>query len=1065
MFGANLLQTIRSEPTFFLTLLLLLAIAVPRGSDAADLRMSGWHQKRKKARPGGIFDPRLAITDAHSIRTSLQARKSRAAAGARLRGIGALSSPMQHRLSKPLVPSLSKWEVRFNQHNGTPTFMSRNLSERRSKPGLQISAAKHARNFIADNRSFFRIRDPDKELKIMAVLEGSLGKQHICFQQLFEGLPMWGHDLVVHLNSGEPYAMNGRYSPTPTDVGKTVPDVPQNDAIEIARTHLNGLTKAVLIPSDLRDLLEYDGPTAELGIWLLPDTREPRLAWRILLRPNWRERWFYVIAADDGGILDFHNGTVFDGPTTGQGIDVSGQTQTLNVYEVDNSFVMIDASRPIFAREQPNLLSDPRGAIWTLDVRGKDLSRDVSVFHVFSKDNTWNDPIAVSAHHHTGRTFQYFFDVHGRRGIDNMGATIISIIHVTEDNRPMDNAFWNGKFTAYGDGDVGFQPFAASLDVVAHEITHGVVERTVNLEYRFQSGALNESFADVFGVMVDRDDWTLAEDIANRDVFTSGALRDMKDPHNGAERNDFAWQPAHMDEFVDLEITEDNGGVHINSGIPNRACFLIAEAIGRAKTEQIYYRILDARYLNSRSNFVDLRLAALRATADLFGDAGAEAAAVVSAFDRVGIVGDTGQLAQQDLQPVEGEAWIAVVNGEPTDNSLYLVRPHIETTEDVVQLTKTQVYTGTGNPISISDDGSIILFVDADNFIRFIFSDGTEEEIISENADWSSIALSPDGKRLAATSVFEDTTIYIFDLENPDLNKQVTLYNPTTQEDVNADVTLYADALDWDLSSEFIIYDAFNSLPQADGDSLNFWSINLLDVDNEIILPLFPPLPEGLHAGNPSFGQTNDNVFAFDLYDEVNDLDEVWAADLFTGTANLIEDNGSSIGYPRYSADDSELVFQRFKEETPTLRRIGLADDKVTAVSDSESYLSEGQLPTWFTIGARPGLPTTVQDFRDSRPTAFDLQQNYPNPFNPETVIVYTLSLPATVNLTIYDVAGRVVKTLDSGFKPVGRFETTWSGMDKGDRVVASGVYFYRLQIFEQGVEPVSLTRKMTILR
>ena len=107
-----------------------------------------------------------------------------------------------------------------------------------------------------------------------------------------------------------------------------------------------------------------------------------------------------------------------------------------------------------------------------------------------------------------------------------------------------------------------------------------------------------------------------------------------------------------MDEFVSLDITQDNGGVHINSGIPNRACFLIAATIGRDKTERIYYRILEGRYLSAQATFVDMRLAALQATADLYGADGAEARAVADAFDAVGIAGGTYAEAPVDRAPV-----------------------------------------------------------------------------------------------------------------------------------------------------------------------------------------------------------------------------------------------------------------------------------------------------------------------------------------------------------------------------------------------------------------------------
>jgi Zn-dependent metalloprotease len=109
---------------------------------------------------------------------------------------------------------------------------------------------------------------------------------------------------------------------------------------------------------------------------------------------------------------------------------------------------------------------------------------------------------------------------------------------------------WNGRFMTYGDGDKAFKPLAGSLDVAAHEMTHGVVGNTVKLEYKYESGALDESLADVFAAFVDREDWQIGEEVAVRDTFPSGALRDLANPHNGGTNlDDNGWQPAHLNEF------------------------------------------------------------------------------------------------------------------------------------------------------------------------------------------------------------------------------------------------------------------------------------------------------------------------------------------------------------------------------------------------------------------------------------------------------------------------------------------------------------------------------------
>ena len=305
----------------------------------------------------------------------------------------------------------------------------------------------------------------------------------------------------------------------------------------------------------------------------------------------------------------------------------------------------------------------------------------------------------------------------------------------------------------------------------------------------------------------------------------------------------------------------------------------------------------------------------------------------------MGILGESGVEAPVDRAPAVGEEWIAVVNAELGDNSLILARSELNSNDDIVQLTQTQVFTRTNNPISISADGSSILFIDADNFIRSIRPDGSGEQILSQRGEWASIALSPDGRRLAATTVFRDSMLFVFDLEDPAQGKAIHLYNPTTQQDVRAFVTRFADALDWDHEGQFVLFDAFNTV---DGDSttLEFWRINVLDVDNELIVPVFPAQPPNINLGNPSVAQTNDNFFTFDRVDFDADIGEIWAVDLFSGTAELVERNGDSIGHPQYSPDDKELVFQRQEGGVETLRRVPLQEDKIRASGASVPYAS-----------------------------------------------------------------------------------------------------------------------------
>ncbi len=185
-----------------------------------------------------------------------------------------------------------------------------------------------------------------------------------------------------------------------------------------------------------------------------------------------------------------------------------------------------------------------------------------------------------------GATWELWANAYGRDSLDGKGLPLVATVHYGKD---YDNAFWEGAQMVFGDGDgVIFNRFTASLDVIGHELAHGITQYTSGLNYQGQSGALNEHVSDVFGVLVtqhhldqsaDEADWLIGADLLAEGV-KGVALRSMAapgtaydDPRLGKDP-----QPAHMDDFV--VTSADNGGVHINSGIPNRAFYLAATAIG-----------------------------------------------------------------------------------------------------------------------------------------------------------------------------------------------------------------------------------------------------------------------------------------------------------------------------------------------------------------------------------------------------------------------------------------------------------------------------------------------------
>ncbi len=228
-----------------------------------------------------------------------------------------------------------------------------------------------------------------------------------------------------------------------------------------------------------------------------------------------------------------------------------------------------------------------------------------------------NDADAREVWNEFEEIYSYWRNTHNRDSWDGRGAKIIGTVHYSNNFK---NAYWSGSQMVFGDDMI-------ALDVTGHELGHGVCQSTANLTYKYQPGALNESLSDVWGAMIDSGDWLIGEDLP------MGAIRSMSDPNAYN-------QPKDMTEYRRF-FFYDNGGVHINSGIPNYAAYLLAaggsdqgvsvRGQGRGVVEQIWYRT-EVTKLTSSAKFADFANAAIRACQELYGNGANECVQTENAF-------------------------------------------------------------------------------------------------------------------------------------------------------------------------------------------------------------------------------------------------------------------------------------------------------------------------------------------------------------------------------------------------------------------------------------------------
>lgn len=431
------------------------------------------------------------------------------------------------------------------------------------------------RNPPASVAAFFRrygavwgIGEPDQTLRLVRQSRDRLGYTSLRFEQRAAGFVVFDTDLRVQIDPG------GVLS---TINGQLLPDI-QLPALRPRLDQAAALQRAIeLHPGST----SASRPAPRLGIARTPASTD-RLVWEIwLLDLQQPARWQIRIDALDGALVSAQN--------------VLGLAR----------------DRHTFDGQQSSLLPG-------------ELARTESQGPV-------DDQIVNDLHDNAGRVYDYYHAMFGRDSFDDAGGMLIATAHYRSQNGA-NNAFWTGDQTAFGDGDgVRFGPLGGALDIVAHELTHAITDYTAGLSYQHQSGALNEAFSDIFGMLIDDANWEIAET-----VYTPGvpgdALRSAADPTRYGD-------PGVWGEYLRVSPSFDNGGIHSNSGIFNKIAYEIGRTLGRDKTAHIFYRTLTEK-LTLFSDFLVARDLTIQSCDELVGTQGItdqDCADVRMAFTRSGL--------------------------------------------------------------------------------------------------------------------------------------------------------------------------------------------------------------------------------------------------------------------------------------------------------------------------------------------------------------------------------------------------------------------------------------------
>jgi bacillolysin len=805
-----------------------------------------------------------------------------------------------------------------------------------------------ARAFLNSYRSYLHIDCPDDEFELQRSNTDELNTTHLRFSQTYGGLPVWPSEIIVHLNTDQKvYLVDGDFVPTPKNLS-TSPTVSSASAVDTARLLVPGGGKAQV---------------SEPVLIIYARSQHPvRLAWKMNVNVNPLSQWLVIVDAQNEKVL-FANNTVENSNQVGQGVDLLGKSDVLDVWLDGGPYYLCDTSKPMFsstgkapASGVPDL-TNTNGTIIILDAAHA--SFDTGTFTPGTVKSSalksgWL-PDAVSAYSNFNWTYEYYLNTFKRNSIDNKGMNIPAIVRVYQSGQSWLNACWvpNLQLMYFGDQ----KPLAAATDVIGHELTHGVTNHTANLGSNGtgQTGALNEGFSDIFGKMVEyfshgsagTIDWIMGDSVGV-------PLRNLKDPNSqvSGECGQGNPYPANMSQYYDPTANNlSDGGVHCNSNIFSHSFYMLAvglsTAIGIPDASKIYYRALTT-HLTSQAQFIDARLACVQSATELFGASSNQVKQTNAAFDAVQI--SSGSTPSPPPAPPGSGSDAALVIAYDAYDYIYRVARYEGGSAGFLSSTAHPA-----NPYqrpSVTADGKTAAYVTAGNDLCMMPTDGSSSEVCLGSTSVYSCAMAPDGKHfgfvLLNSNGSPQNKISVVNLSN-NTTHTYTLVGAGT-EGVKTSSVLYADTMALTASNRYLIYDALNSLTMSDNSKLNAWSLYAIDLTTGQTLALIPPYA-GLEIGDPAIGHTSDYFLTFEAVNSAG-YAYIYAANLSNGKSALDQNvyfgpYAVTYAVPAYTGDDSKLAFTVPDSSVYTGASIyvqPLGSDHITASGSPSKWLAEGEL-------------------------------------------------------------------------------------------------------------------------